>query len=162
MGPDAMILIFWILSFKPNFSLSSFTFIKRLFRSSSFSAIRIVLVLIFLLEILIPACVSSSQAFCRMYSAYKLNKYGDNIQPWCTPISILNQSVLCSKFSLIIYFVHNINSAGVAFYDYIFFWPSCFGSILSWWNITFILYNFLFLMTFSWLFHLILFYWLFN
>ena len=29
MGPDAMILVFWMLSFKPTFSLSSFTFIKR-------------------------------------------------------------------------------------------------------------------------------------
>ena len=33
MGPDAMILVFQMLSFKPNFSLSSFTFIKRLFSS---------------------------------------------------------------------------------------------------------------------------------
>ena len=40
MGPDAMIFIFWMLSFKPTFSLSSFTF-KRLF-SSSLSAIRVV------------------------------------------------------------------------------------------------------------------------
>ena len=31
MGPNAMILVFWILNFKPTFSLSSFTFIKRLF-----------------------------------------------------------------------------------------------------------------------------------
>ena len=31
--------------------------------------------------ILIPACVSSSPAFLMMYSAYKLNKQGDNIQP---------------------------------------------------------------------------------
>ena len=120
LGLDAMILVFWILNFKPVFPLSSFTFIKRLFSSSSFSAIRVRL-LIFLLAILIPACVSSSQAFSRTYSAYKLKKYGDDIQPWRMPISILNQSVLCSKFSLIIYFVHNINSAGVAFYDYIFF-----------------------------------------
>ena len=30
MAPDAMILVFWMLSFQPNFSLSSFTFIKRL------------------------------------------------------------------------------------------------------------------------------------
>ena len=30
MGPDAMILVFWMLSFKSTFSLSSFTFIKRL------------------------------------------------------------------------------------------------------------------------------------
>ena len=28
MGPDVMIFIFWMLSFKPTFSLSSFTFIK--------------------------------------------------------------------------------------------------------------------------------------
>ena len=39
MGPDALILVFWMLSFKPTFSLSSFTFIKRLFSSSSLSAI---------------------------------------------------------------------------------------------------------------------------
>ena len=30
MGPDAMILVFWMLSFKPTCSLSSFTFINRL------------------------------------------------------------------------------------------------------------------------------------
>ena len=35
MGPDAMILVFWMLSFKPTFSFSSFTFTKRLFSSSS-------------------------------------------------------------------------------------------------------------------------------
>ena len=39
IGPDAMILVFWMLSFKPTFSLSSFTFINRLFSSSSLSAI---------------------------------------------------------------------------------------------------------------------------
>ena len=27
-----------------------------------------------------------------MYSAYKLNKQGDNIQPWCTPFLIWNQT----------------------------------------------------------------------
>ena len=84
MGPDAMILVFWMLSFKPTFSLSSFTF-KGLF-SSSISTVRVVSsaymrLLIFLLAILIPACASSSLAFHMMYSAYKLNKEGDNIQP---------------------------------------------------------------------------------
>ena len=39
---DAMILVFWMLSYKPTFSLSSFTFIKRLFSSSSLSAIKVV------------------------------------------------------------------------------------------------------------------------
>ena len=43
MGPDAMIFVCWILSLKPTFSLSSFTFIKTLFSSSSLSAIREVL-----------------------------------------------------------------------------------------------------------------------
>ena len=42
MGPDAMILVFWMLSFKPNFSLSFFTFVKRLFSSFLPSAIRVV------------------------------------------------------------------------------------------------------------------------
>ena len=42
IGLDAMILVFWMLSFKPTFSLFSFTFIKRLFSSSSLSAIRVV------------------------------------------------------------------------------------------------------------------------
>ena len=99
MGPDVMILVFEMLSFKPPFSLSSFTFIKRFFSSSSLSAIRVVSsaylrVLIFLLPILIPACESSSPAFHMMYSAYKLNKQGDNIQPWCTPFPILSQSIV--------------------------------------------------------------------
>ena len=81
MGLDAMIFVF----FRSAFSLSS-TFIKRLFSSSSLSAVRVVLsaylrLLIFLPEILIPACASSSPAFLMMYSAYKLNKQGDNIQP---------------------------------------------------------------------------------
>ena len=31
--------------------------------------------------ILIPACASSSPVFLMMYSAYKLNNMGDNIQP---------------------------------------------------------------------------------
>ena len=50
--------------------------------------------LLFLLAILIPACASSSPAFHTIYSTYKLNKQGDNIQPWCTPFPIWNQSVV--------------------------------------------------------------------
>ena len=65
MRPDTMILVFWMLSSKPTFSLSSFTFIKRLFSSSSLSAIRVVSsaylrLLIFLPAILTPVCASSS------------------------------------------------------------------------------------------------------
>ena len=80
MGLDAMILVFLMLSFKPAF------LVKRLF-NSSLSVIRVISLaylrlLIFLSAILIPACDSSSLAFHIMYSAYKLNKQGDNIQPW--------------------------------------------------------------------------------
>ena len=85
MGPDAMILVFWMLNFKPTFSLSSFTFIKRFF-IYSISAIRVVssayLRLLILLPVLISACASSILAFYMIHSAYKLNKQGDNIQVW--------------------------------------------------------------------------------
>ena len=85
-----------MLSFKAVFSLSSFTLIKRLFSSTLLSAINVVssayLKMIFLLAILIPACASSSPTFLMMYSACRLNKHGDNIQPWCTPFPIWNQS----------------------------------------------------------------------
>ena len=79
MRPDTMIFVLWMLSFKPTFSLSSFTFIKRLFSSSSLSALRMVSsaylrLLIFLPEILIPTC--------------------DSMQPWHTPFPIWNQSVV--------------------------------------------------------------------
>ena len=85
MGPDAIILVFLMLSFNQLFN-SSFTFITRLFSSSLLSAIRVVSsaylrLLIFLPAILIPACALSSLEFHMMYSAYKLNEQGDNIQP---------------------------------------------------------------------------------
>ena len=68
MGLNAMILVFWRLSLKPAFSLSSFTLIKGLFSSSSLSASKLVSsaylrLLISLPAILIPACDSSSLAF---------------------------------------------------------------------------------------------------
>ena len=106
MGLDAMILVFWMLSFKPTCSLSNFTFIKSLFSSSLLSAIWVVSssflqLLIYLPGILIPAYASSSLAFHMMYSAYKLNKQGDNIQLWCSPFPIWNQSVVpCSVLTV--------------------------------------------------------------
>ena len=61
-------LSFLNVDFKPGFSLSFFTFIRRPFSSSLLSAIRILSsaclkLLIFLPAILIPACASSSLAF---------------------------------------------------------------------------------------------------
>ena len=97
-GRRRMIFVFWMLSLKPTFSLSSFTFIKRLLGSSSVSAIKVVSpahlkLLIFLLAILIPACASYSLAFHIMYFANQLNKQGDNVQPWLVPNL---EPVLCS------------------------------------------------------------------
>ena len=75
----------WVLSQLFHSPLSK-TFIKQLFSYSLLSVIRVVSsaylrLLIFLLAILNPAWDSSSPTFCMMYSVYKLNKQGDNIQP---------------------------------------------------------------------------------
>ena len=76
------------VSFQPAFSLSSFVFLKRLFSSSSLLAIRMVssayLRLLIFLEgssiVIYPSC--------------KLNKQGDNIQPWCTVFPVWNQFIV--------------------------------------------------------------------
>ena len=101
MGPDAMILVFWMLSFNMSsaFSLLSFTFIKWLFSYSSLSAIREVSstcrrLLIFLPAIVIPVCTSSSHASHMLYSMHKLNKQSDKIQPWHFPFPVWNQSIV--------------------------------------------------------------------
>ena len=98
MGLDAMIFVYWMSSFKPAFLLTSFILIKRLFSSSSLSDIRV--------ETYVPlhiwSCSSnldSSLWFIQpsifmMYSAYKLNKQDDNIQPWHNSFPIWNQSVV--------------------------------------------------------------------
>ena len=70
------------------------TQLKRLSSSSSSSSIWISEVIDISPAILIPACASSRPVFLMIYPAYKLNKQGDNIQPWCTPFSIWNQSVV--------------------------------------------------------------------
>ena len=90
---------FLIFIFKLALSHSSFTLIKRLFGSSSLSAIRVVpsayvRLLMFLPPILIPACHSSSPVFPVMCSAYKLNKQGGNIQPWHTNFPTWNLSIV--------------------------------------------------------------------
>ena len=85
MNPPQVYIMF---SFKPALPLSSFTLIKRLFSSSSLSAIRVVSsaylgLLLFLLPILIPSCNSSSRACLMMCSVYRLNKQGDSRQCCC-------------------------------------------------------------------------------
>ena len=98
MGSHAMILVFecWILSqpFQSPLSLSSRGSLVLLhFLPKEWYHLHIRL-LLFLSAVLIPACASSSPSFHIMYSTYKLNEQGDNIQPWCTPFPIWNQSVV--------------------------------------------------------------------
>ena len=81
IGLGAMIFVFSMLSFKPACSLFSFTFIKRLFSSSSLSTIRVVSyaylkLLIFLPAILIPACDSSSLAKDKPYICVVMTRGG--------------------------------------------------------------------------------------
>ena len=102
-------LSFLNVGLQPTFSLSSFTFIKRLFSSSSLSALRVVSsahlrLLMFLPAILIPVCASSSPAFLMMYSAYKLNKQGDRLPKTISAIvekrnMLLNIAYTCGRWN---------------------------------------------------------------
>ena len=81
MGPDAMIIVFWMFEFQSNFFTLHFHFHQEDLNSSSPSAIMVtssvyLRLLIFLPAILIPACHSSSPVFHIMYSELKLNKQG--------------------------------------------------------------------------------------
>ena len=96
MGPDAVIFVSWMLNFKPAFSFCSLTFIKRLFSSSSVSALRVVSsaylrLLIFLPAILIPACASYSLAFHR------------NLEEWIVDSFSLKVSLLPRTNFLVCY-----------------------------------------------------------
>ena len=88
----------WVLS---QLFHSSLSFLSRDSSSSLLSATRVVSsaylrLLIFLPAILIPACASFPPTILHdgLFSAYKLNTQGNNIQPWCTPFPVLNQSVV--------------------------------------------------------------------
>ena len=112
MGMDAMILVFWMLSLSQFFHSP----ISLSFNSYSLSVIRVVSsaylkLLIFLWEVLIQLMSLPAWHFIwytlhiyiyikyihiHMHTciyAYTLNKQGDNIQTWCIPFPILNESV---------------------------------------------------------------------
>ena len=113
MWPDAMNLVFWTLSSKPTFSLSTFTFnstdysvpprfltksgvicISELVICISVLYISAYLRLMFLPAILIPSGASSNPSFRMMYSACKLNEQSGNIQHGCTPFPQFDTSPL--------------------------------------------------------------------
>ena len=123
MGLDAMIFVFWMLSFKPTFSLSSFTFIKRLLGSSLLSARRVVSsaylrLLIFLPALLIPVCpVQQLEPDMEQQTGSKLGK--EYIKAvYCHPAYLTYmQSTSCEslgwmKYKLECYFWLEIISGG--------------------------------------------------
>ena len=91
MEPYAMTLVIWMLSFKTDFPLS-FHLHQEAEGLEGYNLN--IWGCCYLLAIVISACASSSPAFRMMYSAYKLNKQNDNIQPWHTPFPIWNHSVV--------------------------------------------------------------------
>ena len=124
MGLDSMILVFWMLSFKPIFhsplslsSRGSLVFLQILPSVVSSAYLRL---LIFLPAILIPACASSSPAYLIIYSTYKLNKQGDSIQPWHTPFLIWNLSVPSSNCSFLICIQISQEAGQVVWYFHLF------------------------------------------
>ena len=71
---------------------------------------------------LVQACPSSSPAFLMMYSAYKLNNQGDNIQPGYIPFPIWSQSVVsCRLITCFLTCIQISQEAGqVVWYSHLF------------------------------------------
>ena len=102
MGLDAMILVFWTLSFNPGFLLSSFTFIKRLF---------IHLLPLGRYHLHVWGCwFFSWQSWFQLMihpawpfswcPLHVLGNQGGRTQPCCPPFPILNQPVVPRKVLL--------------------------------------------------------------
>ena len=107
MGLDAVIFIFWMLSFKSAFSLSFFTLIKKLdqflFAFCHWGGV------ISISEIIdiSPSSHDFSMGFIQpsiSHDACKLIKQGDSIQPWRTPFWILNHSVVSCPVLTVAFF----------------------------------------------------------
>ena len=91
-------LCFLNVEFKVSFSLFSFFLIKKLFRVP-FHFLPLGWYHLHIWGYISPSYLDSSLLFIQfsismMYSACKLNKQDDNIQPWHTPFSIWNQSAV--------------------------------------------------------------------
>ena len=101
-GTSYQDLSFWILSFKPAFSLSSFTLIKWLFNSCSLCAIRVGIICISNVVDISPGNLDSNLCFIQPGILHDVlcivvKQQGDNIQPCHTPFPILKQSVVPCK-----------------------------------------------------------------
>ena len=90
--------VYWMLSFKPAFSFSSFTLIKRFFSSSLLSAHKGSIICISEVIDISPHNLDSSLCFIQPGILDNvhciLNKQGDSIQLWCTPFPVWNQTIV--------------------------------------------------------------------
>ena len=90
MGPDARIFVFWMLSFKPAFSLSISS------RGSSVPLHFLIRLVSSAYEVTYISPGNPDSSLCSIQPSIshdKLNKQGDNIQPWRSPFPIWNQPV---------------------------------------------------------------------
>ena len=95
IGPDAMILVFWMLSFKPTpLSLSSRgSLVLFHFLPWGWCHLHTWGYWYFFWKSWFQLVLPPAQRFSWRTLHTSLKKYGDNIQPWCTPFPIWNQSV---------------------------------------------------------------------
>ena len=101
MEPDAMILVFWMLSFKPTYPLSSFTFFKRLFSSSlwrSFLYSSVYSCHLFL----IIFCFFQLHTISVLYCAYLCMKCSLGISDFLEETSSLSHSIVSLYFFALI------------------------------------------------------------
>ena len=101
MGSDAMILVFWMLSFKsichcpPSPSLRG-SLVPLLFLPLEWYHLHIWGCWYFSWQSWFQLVIHPTQHFtwCEMYSTYNVNEQSDSIQPWRTPFPILNWFVV--------------------------------------------------------------------
>ena len=97
MGPHGRTFIFWMLSLSQFFTLL-FHFHHEALQFFTFCHKGGVICIFEVIDISFCNLDSSlcfiSLTFHTMYFAYKLNKQGDSIQPWCAPFPIWNQSIV--------------------------------------------------------------------
>ena len=66
---------------------------------------------------LIPTCASSSPAYLMMFSACKLNKHSDSIQPWHTHFLIWNPSIVpCPVLTVVSWHAHRFLKRQVSWF----------------------------------------------
>ena len=127
MGLDAMIFLFWMLSFQPAFH-SSFSpssrgsLVPLHFLTLGWSPLHIYGYLYFSQKSWFQHGLYLAWHFT-WCSLHMLNKQGDNIQPWCTPFPILKQSVFPSLVLTVASWpAHRSQEAGkVVWYSHVFF-----------------------------------------